>query len=88
MGEAMLRLRQLAARIGGAARVQDVLRALAQRQPDAAAAALRAFDAEVALRTGPPAQLQRARAVILAMQEVLARHGRYFSAEGGSDAIL
>jgi uncharacterized membrane protein YccC len=88
VGEAMLRLRQLAARVGGAAMVQDVLRAMAQRRPDAAAAALRHFDAEVASRTEPHGQILRARAVILAMQEVLARHGRYFSAEGGSDAVL
>ncbi len=74
--------------MGGAARVQDILHALAQRRPAAAATALRAFDAEVASRTEPRAQIMRARAVILAMQEVLARHGGYFSAEGGSDAIL
>jgi len=87
LGEAMLRLRQFAARLGGLARVADILAALAKRQPVAASQALKMLDDEVVSRNDPRPQMIRARAAILAMQEVLARHGGYFGAAGGGDAI-
>jgi UDP-N-acetylglucosamine enolpyruvyl transferase len=88
LGEAILRLRQFAARVGGVARVQDILASLGNRRPMEAAHTLTLFDAEMAARDDPRPQVLRARAAILAMQEVLARHGSYFGAAGGGDAIL
>ncbi len=88
VGEATLRLQQLAQRLGAATRVRDVLACLARRQPAAAAQALAELDAQIAQRAEPQAELMRVRAAILALQEALARHGAFFSAARAGDALL
>jgi uncharacterized membrane protein YccC len=89
VGEAILRLRQLVGRWGGGAAVGTVLSALARRNPAAACRALAAVDADIAARAGDgqDGAVLRARAATLAMREVLTRHGGYFGAAEGGDAL-
>ncbi len=87
VGEALLRLRHLADRMGGAADVQAILAAMARRQPVQADVALARLDAALMERQPAGVQLTRARAAILALREALARHGQFFGAATAGDAL-
>ena len=77
-GGAILRLRRWAARFTREDRLDPLFKALGAGQVPQAMLALRRADAAFAIAEGPPAELRRARAALLALQEALTRHAGYF----------
>jgi uncharacterized membrane protein YccC len=92
VGGAVLRMRRWAAELGGSAAIRPLLAALAAGRLDDATLAMAQADAALAAAPARPAEAQRARAALLALQETLARHGAYFGAAppkgtGAHDAL-
>ncbi len=80
VGEAVLRLRQLAGRFGNGPALHAAMAAVAANRGAAACAALAEADTEVQAAHAPPAQVMRARAAMLALREALGRYPDYFNA--------
>ena len=87
VGEAVLRLRQLAGRFGNGPALHQAMAALGAGNGNAAIAALAGADTEVRAATAPPEQILRARAAMLALREALGRHAAYFNLGGRRDAL-
>ena len=96
VGGAVLRLRRWAARFGpvqsGAPGLVPLFAALGAGRVPQAIVELRRADVAFAHADGPSADIRRARAALLALQEALTRHAGYFgatppAAEGGPTAL-